>query len=91
MNEDVWRRAVALAGALAEAAVADLVVVPVDGPSRRCVARETDLPGVLSAMRAGESLVVASIGLIVRRGAAGLEVESAATERARAIALAAGL
>ncbi len=49
-------RASAIAGALAEAGITELVVTQPAQPARTIKARETDLPGLLAALAPGATL-----------------------------------
>lgn len=55
-DEISWRQAAAIAGLLAERGIKTLLLKG-GGTTRELRTRETDLPGVIAAMRDGEALV----------------------------------
>lgn len=65
LRGDPARRAVLLAGALAEAGVLELVLTAPDGHPRAVRARETNLPGELLGAKPGSTLANEAMGLRV--------------------------
>lgn len=86
LRGDPARRAVLLAGALAEAGVLELVLTALDGHSRAVLARETDLPGELLGTKPGRTLANEAIGLRVSLDTDGWRWTARDTATARALA-----
>lgn len=82
-GDEARRALVALAGALAEQGVGQVEIVRADGERKTLRARETDLPGVLTACGLGSRLWAGSIDLEVEIDATGPRCVRCGTEAAR--------
>jgi hypothetical protein len=82
-GENVHEQAVAVAGALAELGVREVVIVS-GGECRVATARETDLPGFLEGAAAGSSVECAELGVVIHVTAAGLSWDEVDSSRAAA-------